>query len=186
MTPAAASRHRLGPRSGLVLGLASLTGLLMFVWPLLLRPDPAALATTGEVAPPFVFLLLLPVVVLVVVAELSEDGMDSKALAMLGVLTAVNAALRPLGGGLAGVELVFFLLVLAGRVFGPGFGFVLGCTSLFASALLTSGVGPWLPYQMLASACCRGGSSATTSPAARRSRCSRRTGSSAPTASGCS
>jgi energy-coupling factor transport system substrate-specific component len=37
-------------------------------------------------------------------------------------------------------------------VFGPGFGFVLGCTSLFASALLTSGVGPWLPFQMLSSA----------------------------------
>ena len=151
-SPATSGLHRLGRRSALVLGLASLAGLLMFVWPLLLDPDPSALQTTGEVAPPFVFLLLLPVVVLVVVAELTEDGMDSKALAMLGVLTAVNAALRPLGGGLAGVELVFFLLVLAGRVFGPGFGFVLGCTSLFASALLTSGVGPWLPYQMLASA----------------------------------
>jgi energy-coupling factor transport system substrate-specific component len=50
------------------------------------------------------------------------------------------------------VELVFFLLILGGRVFGPGFGFVLGCTSLFASALLTGGVGPWLPFQMLASA----------------------------------
>ena len=50
------------------------------------------------------------------------------------------------------MELVFFLLILAGRVFGPGFGFVLGCTSLFASALLTAGVGPWLPYQMLVSA----------------------------------
>jgi energy-coupling factor transport system substrate-specific component len=144
--------HRFGPRSALVLTLASVAGLVMFVWPLLLRPDPDVLRAGGEVAPPFVFLLLLPVVVLVVVAELTEDGMDSKALAMLGVLTAVNAALRPLGGGLAGVELVFFLLVLAGRVFGPGFGFVLGCTSLFASALLTSGVGPWLPYQMLCSA----------------------------------
>ena len=47
---------------------------------------------------------------------------------------------------------MFFLLILAGRVFGPGFGFVLGCTSLFASALLTAGVGPWLPFQMLVSA----------------------------------
>ena len=46
----------------------------------------------------------------------------------------------------------FFLLILAGRVFGPGFGFVLGCTSLFASALMTAGVGPWLPFQMLVSA----------------------------------
>ena len=34
-------------------------------------------------------------------------------------------------------------------MFGPGFGFALGCTSLFASALVTAGVGPWLPYQML-------------------------------------
>ena len=29
---------------------------------------------------------------------------------------------------------------------------MLGCTSLFASALLTAGVGPWLPFQMMASA----------------------------------
>ena len=29
---------------------------------------------------------------------------------------------------------------------------MLGCTSLFASALMTAGVGPWLPFQMLGSA----------------------------------
>jgi energy-coupling factor transport system substrate-specific component len=45
---------------------------------------------------------------------------------------------------------VFFLLVLAGRALGRGFGFVLGSVTLFASALLTAGVGPWLPFQMLA------------------------------------
>jgi energy-coupling factor transport system substrate-specific component len=67
---------------------------------------------------------------------------------MLGVLSAIGAALRPLGAGTAGIELVFFLLVLGGRVFGPGFGFALGCTTLFASALITGGVGPWMPYQM--------------------------------------
>ncbi len=136
------------PRSALVLTLASVAGLMMFVWPLLLVPDPEA----AQVTPPFLFMALLPVLVLVVLAELTEGGMDAKTLAMLGVLTAVNAALRTLGAGLAGVELVFFLLVLSGRVFGAGFGFVLGCTSLFASALLTSGVGPWLPYQMLCAA----------------------------------
>jgi energy-coupling factor transport system substrate-specific component len=137
-----------GRRSAVVLTLASLAGLMMFVWPLLLVPEPGA----EQVSPPFLFLALLPVLVLVVLVELTEGGMDAKALAMLGVLTAVNAALRMLGAGVAGVELVFFLLILAGRVFGPGFGFVLGCTSLFASALLTSGVGPWLPFQMLSSA----------------------------------
>lgn len=138
----------LRPRSIAILGAASAVGLLMFCWPLLLVPESDA----ARVDPPFFFMLLLPLVVGVVVAELTEGGMDSKALAMLGVLTAVNAALRALGAGTAGIELVFFLLILSGRVFGAGFGFVLGCTSLFASALLTSGVGPWMPFQMLASA----------------------------------
>lgn len=139
---------RIGPRSALVLLLASLAGLAMFAWPLLVPASGAGHA--GDA--PLVFVAVLPVLVAVVLAQLSEGGMDSKALAMLGVLSAVIAALRPLGAGTAGIETVFFLLVLAGRVFGPGFGFVLGCTSLFASALLTGGVGPWLPFQMLASA----------------------------------
>ena len=55
----------------------------------------------------------------------------------------MGAALRPLGAGTAGVELVFFLVILSGRVLGAGFGFVLGALTLFASALITSGVGPW-------------------------------------------
>jgi energy-coupling factor transport system substrate-specific component len=135
-------------RSAAVLALASLAGLLMFLWPLLVR-----VRAEGQVLqPPFVFVLLLPVVIVVCLAEFTEGGMDSKVLAMLGVLTAINAVMRGLSAGMAGIELVFFLLILGGRVFGAGFGFVLGCTSLFASALLTAGVGPWLPFQMLASA----------------------------------
>src|SRR5215217_7078422 len=138
----------LRPRSIAVLLVASVAGLMMFVWPLLVRVEPG----TTRVDPPFVFLALLPVIVGVVLAELSEGGMDSKVLAMLGVLTAINAVLRGLSAGTGGVELVFFLLILAGRVFGAGFGFAFGCTTLFASALLTAGVGPWLPFQMLAAA----------------------------------
>jgi len=137
----------LGLRSSLVLGVASLTGLVMLGWPLLVDVPPQQ-----ELQPPFFFLALLPLVVLVVIAEVSEGGMDSRVLALLGVLSAANALLRMLGAGTAGIELVFFLLILAGRVFGPGFGFVLGCTSLFASALLTAGVGPWLPFQMVVAA----------------------------------
>jgi len=139
---------RLRPRATAALLLASLAGLAAFVWPLLVRPG-AALDNTSA---PLVFALLLPLVVGVVVAEVTEGGLDAKALAMLGVLSAIGAALRPLGAGTAGFETVFFLLVLGGRVFGPGFGFVLGTTTLFASALLTGGVGPWLPFQMLGAA----------------------------------
>ena len=141
---------RVGPRSAAVLTVASLGGLVMFCWPLLAAGDATAVAHRTDA--PFLFMAVLPVVVAIVLAEMLDGGMDAKALAMLGVLAAINAALRPLGGGIAGIETVFFLLVLAGRVFGAGFGFVLGCTSLFASALLTAGVGPWLPFQMLASA----------------------------------
>jgi energy-coupling factor transport system substrate-specific component len=137
----------LSVRSAAVLSVASLAGLMMLCWPLLLRvPDSA------RIDPPFLFLALLPVVIAVVLAEVSEGGMDPRVLAILGVLSAVNAILRGISPGSAGVELTFFLLILAGRVFGPGFGFVLGCTSLFASALMTAGVGPWLPFQMLVSA----------------------------------
>jgi energy-coupling factor transport system substrate-specific component len=136
------------PRTAAVLGAASVAGMMMLAWPLLLQVE----AGTTRVDPPFLFLALLPVVIFVVLAEMSEGGMDSRVLAILGVLSAVNALLRVFSAGTAGVEFVFFLLILAGRVFGPGFGFVLGCTSLFASALMTAGVGPWLPYQMLVAA----------------------------------
>ncbi|APU14671.1 ECF transporter S component [Actinoalloteichus fjordicus] len=137
------------PRRAVVLTLASAAGLAMFLWPLFASesPDPTARAANA----PLVFVVLLPLLLAIVLAEMSDSGMDAKSLALLGVLSAVNAGLRPLGAGTAGIETVFFLLVLAGRVFGPGFGFLLGSTSLFASALLTAGVGPWLPFQMLSS-----------------------------------
>jgi energy-coupling factor transport system substrate-specific component len=136
-------------RTALMLALASVAGLAVFFWPLLITPSADLVAGNAEA--PFIFLATLPILVVIVLAEVSAGGIDAKAIAMLGVLSAVNAALRPLGAGTAGIETVFFLLILAGRVFGPGFGFVLGSTSLFASALLTAGVGPWLPFQMLAS-----------------------------------
>jgi energy-coupling factor transport system substrate-specific component len=131
-------------RSAATIAMASFIGLIAFGWPFAAAPTALSSAQT----PPLLFGVLLVVVLAVVFAELADGGIDAKAIAMLGVLSAINAALRPLGGGTAGIETVFFVLVLAGRVFGPGFGFALGCTSLFASALLTGGVGPWMPYQM--------------------------------------
>lgn len=137
-------------RSALVLVLMTIAGLAMFCWPLLTQHTASGTAHVTDA--PIIFAVTLPLLVFVVLAEFADGGMDSKALAMLGVLSAVDAALRPTGAGTGGIETVFFLLILAGRVFGPGFGFVLGCTSLFASALITAGVGPWLPFQMLCSA----------------------------------
>jgi energy-coupling factor transport system substrate-specific component len=139
-----AAAIRIPKRTVVSVTLASFIGLVAFLWPFVVAPGKFGSSYT----PPLMFGVLLVLVLAVVFAEIADGGIDSKAIAMLGVLSAVNAALRPLGAGTAGIETVFFVLVLAGRVFGPGFGFSLGCTSLFASALITGGVGPWMPYQM--------------------------------------
>ncbi|SDY96453.1 ECF transporter S component [Tessaracoccus flavus] len=139
----------LGWRTWLVIVLSTALGLFAIGWPLLIPA--VGVAPEHAQDAPFVFAALLPVILLLVIAQVTEGGLDSRSLAVLGVLSAINAAIRPaLGAGTAGVESVFFLLVLAGRAFGPGFGYLLGMTSLFASALITAGVGPWLPFQMLA------------------------------------
>ncbi len=148
-SPARATAIRLRPRSTIAIALCSVTGLMAFGWPLLVSPD-SGLAHQADA--PLLLALMLPLLLAVVLAEISEGGLDIKAIALLGVLSAVGAALRPLGAGTAGLETVFFLLILGGRVFGAGFGFVLGATTLFGSALVTGGVGPWLPFQMLGAA----------------------------------
>ena len=138
---------RVRPRAGVALAVVSALGVVAFCWPLVVEPGSAL---DGNATAPWLFVALIPLLLAVVLAEVADGGMDAKAVAVLGVLAAVGAALRPLGGGAAGFEPVFFLLVLAGRALGRGFGLVLGSVTLFASALLTAGVGPWLPFQMLA------------------------------------
>ncbi|GGV38064.1 ABC transporter permease [Streptomyces longisporoflavus] len=148
--PAATRRARpirLGPRSIGALALVSAVGVVAFGWPLIASGDSGLSAHAQDA--PWLFAALLPLLLAVVVATIADVGLDAKAIAMLGVLAAAGAALRPLGAGTAGIEPMFFLMVLSGRVLGPGFGFVLGAVSMFASALLTGGVGPWMPFQML-------------------------------------
>jgi energy-coupling factor transport system substrate-specific component len=132
-------------RLSLSLLVALAVGAVAFSWPLFLRPEsgmPPQLAPT-------VFAIVLVLVLAIVLAELSGGRMDSRTLAMLGVLAAVGTVLRPLSAGTAGLELIFFVIILGGRAFGASFGFALGSITLLTSALITSGVGPWLPYQML-------------------------------------
>ena len=75
--------------------------------------------------------------------------MNGATVALLGVLSASAGLLRliDLPGGGSGI---FFLVVLAGAAFGPRFGLLLGLCSMAVSAIVTGGIGPWLPFQMLA------------------------------------
>jgi len=141
---------RLGTTSRVAIALASAVGVIAFVWPFVAAPGSTAVAHATDA--PLLFAVVVPILVIVVLAQVSDGGMDAKSIAMLGVLSAVISALRPLGGGTAGIEPIWVILILGGRALGPGFGFSLGAISLFASALITGGVGPWLPFQMLAAA----------------------------------
>ena len=137
----------LGPRLSVALLATSVVGALAFCWPLLIAPGSAL---SGSTTAPLVLAVVLAGALVVTLVAVSDGGLDVRAVAMLGLLSAVGALVRPISAGSGGVESVFVLLVLGGRVFGAGFGFLLGVVTMFASALLTGGVGPWLPYQMLA------------------------------------
>ena len=150
MSNAQVHAMRLGTRSRFAIALTSLIGIIAFAWPLLAAPESSVVAHAGDA--PWLFAIIVPLLMLVLLAEISDGGMDAKSIALLGVMAAVIAALRPLGGGIAGLEPIWMVLILGGRALGPGFGFSLGAISLFASALLTGGVGPWLPFQMLGAA----------------------------------
>jgi len=132
-------------RNTFVLCIASLFSIAGFIWPFFY---------TGEDLPRtqlFFWIAILAATVLVIF-EVSSTGLDAKSVALLGVLAALISALRPLGAGAVGIEPMWFVLILSARVFGASFGFLLGIISMFASALLTGGIGPWLGYQMFAAA----------------------------------
>ncbi|MGB3014680.1 MAG: ECF transporter S component [Candidatus Nanopelagicales bacterium] len=126
----------------------SAVGVIAFFWPFVVAPT--SIAADHATDAPWFFALLLPLVVAVLLAEVSGGGVDAKGVAMLAVLAAVATAVRPLGAGVAGLEPMFVVLLLGGRALGPAFGFALGSLAMFTSALLTAGVGPWLPFQMMA------------------------------------
>ncbi len=132
-------------RTTFILCVASLFSAAGFLWPFFFVGDnlpQTQLFFWGAVAFSF----------LVVVLQISSQQLDAKSIALLGVLSALIAALRPLGAGAVGIETMWFVLILSASVFGASFGFLLGMISMFVSALMTGGVGPWLGYQVFAAA----------------------------------
>jgi energy-coupling factor transport system substrate-specific component len=116
-------------------------GAVAFIWPL----------WGGGADSLLVFTLLAGLALFVALAAAQGQELNSKGLALLAILTALNASLRLLPS-FAGASPIFFLLIVAGFVFGASFGFLFGTLTLFVSAIITGGVGPWLPYQMLVAA----------------------------------
>lgn len=102
---------------------------------------------SGSVDAVLLAALLSAAVIGAAVMDARAGVLDAKRVALLGVLVGVNAVLR-LPGALGGASLMFALPIIAGAVFGARFAFMLGALSMAASAVITGGVGPWLPFQM--------------------------------------
>ncbi len=135
-------------RPTLVYTLVSLVGAAAFLYPFWL-PAEALPASSHSGDAPLVAAVVGALAVVAVLLEVQRGTMNGATIALLGVLAASSALLRllDLPGGGSGM---FFLIILAGVAFGPRFGLLLGLSSMALSAVLTGGVGPWLPFQMLA------------------------------------
>jgi energy-coupling factor transport system substrate-specific component len=82
---------------------------------------------------------------------LHTHRLSTRLLVALAALVAIDATLRlVVVVGLLGFSPIFFLIIVGGFTMGAGFGFASGTLTLLLSAVITAGLGPWLPYQMLA------------------------------------
>ncbi|HEY7722386.1 MAG TPA: ECF transporter S component [Pedococcus sp.] len=132
------------------MGLVMVVGVVSFGWPFLAEPGSQVSQLGHGADASFIFVALMGLLGVVLLAELTSGGIDAKGIAVLGVLASAAGALRVLSAGTAGLEPMFFLLVIAGRVLGASKGFLFGALALLTSAFLTAGIGPWTPFQMIA------------------------------------
>jgi len=143
--------------SGLLLVLATALGIAAFLYPFW-APALAGVGTgpqeTAHAADaPIVLAGIVLLCFAVLLVEVQTQVVSTKAIALLGVLVALNSVLRfaevaiP---GPGGFSPIFLLIIAGGYIFGARIGFLLGALTIVVSALVTGGVGPWMPYQMLA------------------------------------
>jgi energy-coupling factor transport system substrate-specific component len=135
-------------RTSSVYVLVTLVGVAAFAYPFWL-PQSALPDTAHAGDAPLLAAVVGALAIAAVVIEVRRGTMNGATIALLGVLAASAGLLRllDLPGGGSGI---FFLVVLAGVAFGPRFGLLLGVTAMATSAVITGGIGPWLPFQMLA------------------------------------
>jgi energy-coupling factor transport system substrate-specific component len=125
-----------------ILLIVSLLGMGLFLWPFtglgLPTSTPALAIGLGCALGLLVF-------------EVGTRRLDSRSLSLLAALSAADAALRAaLVTGIGGFSPIFLLVLCGGYALGPTFGFLVGAGSLLTSALVTGGLGPWVPYQLFA------------------------------------
>ena len=103
--------YHFSSKSKLALSLVSVFALAGFTWPFF--------APTQSIAhfAQYFFWAAIPAAAFLLIAQLSDSGLDAKSVALLGVFTALISALRLLGAGAIGIEPVWFLLILIALTF---------------------------------------------------------------------
>ena len=130
-----------------MLGGLTLAAAITFAWPFV-APQ---LGVAAEFAPGIAIAAAIVIAGFALLTMNRSLG-SAQTVALLAALTALGMVIRFLGLGFGGVEPVFALFILAGRVLGARFGFALGALVMLASSLLWGSIGPWLPFQMFAAA----------------------------------
>jgi hypothetical protein len=125
--------------------VASLLGVLAFSWPFIAAHYSLPHSVVGTTAV-FVAIGALSALLLSSAARF----VDSRMIALVGVLAALAAAARLLSVGAGGIEFIFVMVIIAGYVLGPRGGFLVGALAMVVSSLVWGGVGPWTVFQMLA------------------------------------
>lgn len=134
--------------SPLLFAVSALVGVAAFLYPFFL---PAGVDQAASA--PLLAVVLLLLALLVLLVEVQGQAVSAKVVAALGVMVAITSVLRFVEvaiPGPGGFSPIFAPIILGGYVFGARFGFLMGTMTLLVSALITAGVGPWLPYQMFA------------------------------------
>ena len=144
--------------TGVLLALCAVVGLMALLFPFLSPILAESLSLTDNMAiqpGSFSYGLLTAVLIgislLALLLEIQGQTANAKIIAALGVLVAVTSVLRLIETaipGIGGFSPIFVPVILARYVFGARFGFLMGTLTMLMSAIITAGVGPWLPYQM--------------------------------------
>lgn len=134
--------------------LAALIGIVALAFPFISRElitqASAEQGSLGNIGP-LLSTLLVSLCLVVLLVELQGQAAGAKTVAALGIMISATAILRFIEVGIpgpAGFSPIFVPIIFGGFVFGGRFGFLLGAMTLLVSAIITGGVGPWLPYQM--------------------------------------
>lgn len=138
--------------TGIIYFLTTGLGIFAYLYPLLETSNQGILSSNRQNELPIMMAMILALCSIVLIYEIQQYRLNTKLIALLGILIAINSTLRfidltlPVLGGFSPV---FFLILITGYVFGGRMGFLMGSLTMLVSALITGGVGPWLPNQML-------------------------------------